>query len=426
MSRRTTWGGLLAAGIVFAIGATGASATWATERTEAESRTYAEEWVSTWASAEQYPRTAFGDAVNWSLAGFDNHSLRQVVRIGRGGSELRIELSNAYGTRPLGIAGATVGRTRSGASVTAGSLRPLRFAGMPSTTIPVGSVATSDALSFETDALESVTVTVYLKEPTGPATYHDGALATSYRAAGDQRFDPGGSDFVETSTSWYYLTAVHVRGGSGGEGIVAFGDSLTDGWASSPDTNNRYPDELAEMLVSRGTPMGIANLGINGSKLRVDSPCFGERGLSRFREQVLRQPGASTVIVSMGMNDIGTAGWPTGICGQNPSVTAEEIIDAHLTITRMAAAHGLRVLGATLSPMKGSGYYSPEREQIRDEVNAWIRSSGAYAGVVDFERALADPTDEDALNPVFDSGDHLHPNDAGRRAMAAAVLGVLR
>lgn len=406
---------LLAAGMVLSLGVTGATAVLPD--------VHRGSWVSSWATAEQYPRAGFGDSANWSLAGFEHQSIRQIVRISRGGAELRIQLSNAYGDWPLAVAGATIGRARAGAAVAAGSLRPLRFGGSRSATIPVGAVVTSDALPFKTKALESLTVTLYVEGSTGPATYHDGALATSYRGAGDRRFDADGSGFSEKSPSWYYLTAVQVRGGRGGHrSIIAFGDSLTDGWSSGVDANNRYPDELAEMLAERGTPLAVANLGINGSKFRVDSPCFGESGLSRFREQVLRQPNAGTVIVSIGLNDIATGGWPTGFCGENPVVSAADVIDAHRAVIRMASEHGLRVVGATLTPMKGNGYYTPEHEQVRDAVNAWIRSSGEYDAVVDFERILASPRDQDSLNPSFDSGDHLHPNDAGRRAMAALVL----
>lgn len=416
---------LLTTGAV--VGASSATATTRATEQRTDQTTHKGSWVSSWATAEQYPRASFGDSVNWSLAGFENQSIRQVVRISRGGSELRIQLSNAYGTRPLKLAGATIGRTRAGAAVDGGSLRQLRFGGSRTTTIPVGGVLTSDALPFRTKALESLTVTLYLKESTGAATHHEGALATTYRGVGDHRFDTTGSGFSEKSTSWYYLTAVHVKGGRGGNSsIIAFGDSLTDGWSSSVDTNNRYPDELAEMLVDRGTPTAVANLGINGSKLRVDSPCFGERGLSRFHNQVLRQPNAGAVIVSIGLNDIGTSGWPTGFCGETSVVSAADVIDAHRAIIRAASQRGLRILGATLTPLKGSSYYSPEHEQIRDAVNAWIRSSGEYDAVLDFERTLAAPTDEDTLNPIFDSGDHLRPNDAGRRAMAEAALQTLQ
>lgn len=430
---RAGWAGLVAATVVCTLSVASATAMMRTPARPTEQAvatthpaSHHGPWTSSWTTAEQYPRAAFGNTANWSLSGFENHSVRQVVRISRGGSELRIQLSNAYGTQPLVVTGATVGRTRAGASVAAGSLRPLRFAGRTSTRIPVGGVTSSDGLPFKTKALEPLTVTLYLKDATGPATYHDGALATSYRGTGDRRFVSNGAGFNETSTSWYYLTAVQVKGGPGRkESVVTFGDSVTDGYSSGVDANNRYPDELAELLVDRGTPLAISNLGINGSKLRVDSPCFGERAAARFRDQVLRQPNAGTVVVSVGLNDIGSAGWDTGFCGENPTVTAEHLISALETISELGSDRGLRVIGATIIPMKGNGYYSPKNEQIRDAVNDWIRSTDAYHAVVDFERTLADPRDHDALNPVFDSGDHLHPNDAGRRALAKAVLKTL-
>jgi lysophospholipase L1-like esterase len=431
--RRAGWAGLVAAVAACTVGIASATAMMQTTgrpsaaaETEAPVSPTTGPWTSGWTTAEQYPRPAFNNGSNWSLAGFDNHSVRQVVRMSRGGSELRIQFSNAYGTRPLVVAGATVGRARVGASVVADSVRTLRFGGRTSTRIPVGGAITSDGLPFKTKALESLTVTLYLSDATGPATYHDGALATSYRGKGDQRLDSEGSGFTETSTSWYYLTAVQVKGGTADkETVVTFGDSLTDGYGSGVDTNNRYPDELAELLAGRGTPVGVSNLGINGNKLRVDSPCFGESALSRFRNQVLRQPNATTAVVSVGLNDIGSAGWPTGVCGANPTVTAADIISGLEAMAQLARERGLRIIGATLIPMRGNGYYSPKNEEIRDTVNAWIRSTDAYDAIVDFERVLAVPGDWDTLKAAFDSGDHIHPNDAGRRALAEAVLEVL-
>lgn len=383
-------------------------------------------WGTAWAAAEQYPRRGFGAFENWSMDGFQDETLRQVVRLSTGGSQIRIEVSNRYGSRPLQVRTATIAKARNGASVDPATLRPLRFNGRTATSVAPGVVAISDPISFSTTPLDEVTVTLYFNEPTGPATYHDGAAATSYRARGDQSHNPRDVAFTDTSMSWYYLTGVHVRGAAVDAGtVVAFGDSLTDGYGTVPDANNRYPDELAELLAARGTPRPIANLGINGSKLLVDSPCFGAAGLTRFGEQALSEPGARIAVISIGLNDIGSAGWDVGFCGANPPVTAAQLIEAHREIVQTAHAHGLLVVGATMPPMKGHAYHTPANEEIKDEVNEWIRSSGTYDRVVDFERVLADPLDLDALNPMFDSGDHIHPNDAGRHRMAQAVLALL-
>jgi lysophospholipase L1-like esterase len=382
-------------------------------------------WVASWASAEQYPR-ATGSPTDWSASGFDDHTLRQVVRVSTGGTVARIRLSNRYGTSPLHVKGATIALTRAGASVQPETIRTLRFDRRTSAIVAVGGGLTSDAVRFATHPLESVTVTLYLDRATGPATYHQGAAATSYRTTGNHSYDSTGRRFTETSPSWYYLSGIDVGGGEFAAGtVVAFGDSLTDGWGTAADTNNRYPDELAELFVTRGAPRPIANLGINGNKLLVDSPCAGESALARFRDQVLTLPRVDYAVVSIGVNDIGTAGWDERFCGANPTVTPGDLIAGLRRLVRLAHERGVAVVGATLGPFEGHAYHSWRNEQIRDEVNAWIRNGGVFDAVVDFERVLAAPDDPDALDPAYDSGDHLHPNDLGRRRMAKAVLDVL-
>jgi lysophospholipase L1-like esterase len=383
-------------------------------------------WLGAWTTAQHHPIPGNEwDGPNWSLDGFANQSVRQVVRISTGGSHVRVRLSNRYGTKPLRVAGATIAKTGSSAAIRPGTLRPLTFGHRLSATIPAGAQATSDAVLLSVSALESLSVTLYFAEPTGPATFHEGALTTTYRATGNRRFDYGTAAFAgETSHSWYYLTGVDVAGGSrGSKGtVVAFGDSITDGYGSTHDATNRYPDELAERLVAAGTQLGVVNAGINGNKLLADSPCYGEQGLVRFQRDVLEQPGVRTAIVLLGLNDIGAGGFPDFGCGASPVVTAAQVIEAHRALIRAAHVHGVTIIGATLTPMKGAyGYDTPENETARDAVNQWIRISGEYDVVVDLDRALADPADPDALLPAYDFGDHLHPNDAGTKAIAAAI-----
>jgi lysophospholipase L1-like esterase len=357
----------------------------------------------------------------------------QVVRVSKGGTALRIRLSNRYGTSPLRVAGATVARSGDGAAIEPGSVRQLTFRGRISPTVPAGSEVASDPTLLRTRPLEKLTVTMYFATPSGPATFHEGGLTTTYRANGNHLRDLGGEAYAgETSHSWYYLAGVDVAGGrdrahpghdSSAGTIVALGDSITDGAISTPGADNRYPDELAERLAAAGRPAGVVNAGINGNKLRTDSTCLGESALNRFARDVLDQPGIRTVIVLEGINDIGMAGQPDTGCGASPVVTAAEIIDAHRRLIRAAHAAGVRVIGATLTPVKGNefGYDTPHNEEIRDTVNHWIRTSGAYDAVADFDRALADPAEPDAMLPAYDAGDHLHPNDAGMKAMAAAI-----
>lgn len=374
-------------------------------------------WQGGWATSIQPPGR--GLFPNWSQQGFNKQTLRQVIRVSNGGSGARFKLSNRYGTAPLKVAGATVGRTAQGAAVKKGSIRPLTFGQQESVTIPAGGEVFTDAAAFPVKALESLTVTLYFAEPTGPATYHMAASATSYRAAGDHRPAESGSAFTETSRSWYYLADVEVQTKAPGprNGVVAFGDSITDGFGSTVDANNRYPDDLAERFVREDEPRSILNHGISGNMVTVGTPGTGESGVDRFKKDVLAEPGVRTVIVLEGINDIGL-GRPGG---QIPDVSVEQLIAGHRNIINQAREKGLKVIGSTLVPFKGAGYYTERGEAKRDALNEWIRTSGAYDKVVDLDRTLADPADRDRLLPAYDSGDHLHPSDKGYHAMAEAL-----
>ncbi|SDS03838.1 SGNH/GDSL hydrolase family protein [Actinopolymorpha singaporensis] len=384
-------------------------------------------WTAAWAAAVHHPFTLpewFGP--NWSEEGFADQTVRQVVRVTTGGAQVRVRLSNRFGTAPLRVTGVTVARAGDGAAVRPGTLRPVTFGGRTSTTLPVGSDRVSDPVRLPTRALQPLAVTMYFARPTGATTFHEGGLTTTYRAAGDHRFANAAGPFGgETTHSYYLLTGVDVTRGPGRQTgtVVAFGDSITDGAFSTANADNRYPDELAERLVAAGRRLGVVNLGINGNKVLGDSTCFGERGVGRFGRDALGQPGVRTVIVLEGINDIGSGGLPDTGCGTAPKVTAGQIIAGHRAMIAAAHSRGVRILGATLTPVKGNeyGYDTPENERIRDEVNRWIRTSGEYDGVVDFDRAVADPNDPDAFLPAYDGGDHLHPNDAGMRAMAEAI-----
>ncbi|MFC4019244.1 SGNH/GDSL hydrolase family protein [Micromonospora sp. GCM10011542] len=387
-------------------------------------------WSSAWAVAhhDPVPGNAW-DGPNWSMDGFTNQSVRQVVRVSGAGSVLRIRLSNRYGTQPLRLTGATIGRSDAGAAVRPGSLRALTFDRRLSTTLPPGTETTSDPLPLPVRALDALTVTLYFAGASGPATFHQSGLTTTYRAHGDRRFDHRGAAFAgETSQSWYHLAGVDVAGSPHTRGtVVTFGDSQTDGYGSTPGADNRYPDELAERLVATRRPLAVVNAGISGNKLLADSPCYGERGVGRFHRDVLGQPGVRAAVVLLGVNDIGAGGYPDFGCGASPVVTATDLIAGHRALIRAARVRGITVIGATLPPIKNAqGYDSPEKEAVRDELNHWIRTGGEYDAVVDLDRVLADPTDPDALNPAYDHGDHLHLNDAGAARAAAAVAATIR
>ncbi|WP_165989583.1 SGNH/GDSL hydrolase family protein [Streptomyces sp. YIM 98790] len=381
-------------------------------------------WTASWGSAMTRPSEGLGP--NWSEQGFEDQTLRQVVRIAAGGDAVRVRLSNAYGTTPLRIAGATVARSAGEAGVHPYSLRPLTFNGRLAGTVPPGGELVSDPAWLRARPLESLTVTLYLAEPTGPATFHPWAGATSYLADGDHRTDARGDAFTETTQSWYYLSGVDVLTRNRHTGTVAtFGASITDGYGSTVDGNNRYPDELAEILAEDGPPQGVVNLGISGNRLLSDAPCLGEAGVTRFSRDLALHPGVHTVVVLEGINDIGATG--THPCvGNPPRITAQDLIEGHRELIRQGHELGITVIGATMLPYQGAAYYTEHGEQIRDEVNTWIRTSGAYDTVIDFDRLMADPENEDRIRPAYDCGDHLHPHDTGYRVMAEAVARVLR
>ncbi|MEW1922814.1 SGNH/GDSL hydrolase family protein [Streptomyces sp. NPDC088360] len=386
-------------------------------------------WTAAWAASPQ--RASAGFKPNWSEDGFSGQTLRQVVRVTEGGDRARIRLSNAYGTSPLHIAGATIARTKKGAAVEEGSVRRLTFGGRGSVEIPAHGQLSSDEAGLNLKRFESVTVTLHLARTTGPVTFHAQSFATSYRAEGDRLGDAGAAAFDESTESWYLLSGVDVRGGregGGGEraarrdsGIVLFGDSITDGFASSTDLNRRWSDALAERLAKAGKPRPVLNAGIGGNLVLNDSAWYGERSTARFGRDALDLPGVGTVVVLEGLNDIGFSESDTPTYKPAPKVSAEELIAGHRKLIRAAREKGVRVVGATLLPLGGSDHYGERAAKVSDEFNEWVRTSGEYDAYVDFDRALADPEDGERIAPEYDSGDHLHPNDAGYRAMARAV-----
>ena len=304
-------------------------------------------------------------------------------------------------------------------------MRSLTFRGSRSVTIPAGQVAASDATGLHVAPLESLAVTLYFATSTGPSTFHEDGLTTTCQAPGDHARNIGAAAFDgPTSHSYYYLTGVDVAARGAGT-VVAFGDSITNGHNSTAGGNARYTDALAERLIADHSPLSVANAGITGNLLLHKLPCFGEPGITRFGRDALGQPGVRTVILMEGSNDIWDSQAAHG-CGTmtTPAVTAGQIIGGFRALIRAAHARGIRVVGATILPFKAD--FEPpadfrRAEAIRQAVNNWILTSGEYDAVADFAAAVADPADPQQLNPRYDSGDHLHPNDAGYRAIAAAV-----
>jgi lysophospholipase L1-like esterase len=378
-------------------------------------------WVGTWQTTAQAPMGATWQGPNWSQEGFADHSVRQVVRVSIGGPAVRIRVSNVFGQTPLRLTGATVGKAAEGAAVQPGTLRRVRFDRALSTVVPVGRERFSDAVPLAVAPLDKLTVTLYFAEPTGPATFHEFATATMYRASGDRLFDEAAGAYDQTGLSWYYLSGVDVarRKGPAEHAVVIAGDSITDGVGASIDADNRWPDELAERLVAADRPVGVLNAGLSGNRLLTDAPCYGERLTARFDRDVLDQSGARTVVVLEGVNDLGAPLWVDPCLGSRPVVTADQLVEGYRTLIRAAHARGMKIIGATILPYKGGGYYSEQGEQTRVAVNRWMRESGEFDAVVDLDKALADPNDPSRMRADYHAGDGIHPNDAGYRAMAA-------
>ncbi|MFF5482529.1 SGNH/GDSL hydrolase family protein [Streptomyces sp. NPDC012935] len=371
-------------------------------------------FTTSWTASPQLPSEGF--TPNWSRDGFWRQSLRQVVRLSAGGGRVRVRLSHAYGTSPVRVEGASVGRTAAGAAVQPGSLTRLTFGGAAEGRIPARGELVSDDVPLAVAAGESVTVTLHFATATGPATFHAQAFTTSYRGEGDRSADPGGDGFDAATESWYFLSAVEVDAGRT-DAVALFGDSITDGFGSTPGADRRWPDVLAERT---GRP--VLNAGIGGNLLLNDSAWYGEKGVHRLRRDVVDRPGVDTLVVLLGLNDIGfseTDEQPT--YKPAPVVEAGELIAGHRELIRQGRAAGLRMIGATLLPFAGSDHWGERAAKVSHQLNEWIRSSGEYDAVVDLNRALADPADPDRLRPSYDFGDHLHPNDAGYEVMAEAV-----
>lgn len=390
-----------------------------------------EPWITTWA-ATPAPRWAEELPAPFDVPEvLGDQTVRQVARISVGGDQVRVVISNEFGTRPVAIGAASVALSKGGSAVDTSSLKPLTFAGKASAVIPPGAPLVSDPVDLPVRALSNLAVSFYLPKRAGITSVHWDGVQTGYISeAGDKTKD---ADFAATSTnkSRLLLSRILTTAKPDSKAIVFFGDSITDGNCSTPDSNNRWPDHIAARLQAEGHgDVAVVNEAYSGN--RVLSNGMGTNALSRFDMSVLSHPRVSTVVMMMGINDIG---WPgkDAITPADPEPTAEDVIAGYKQIIDRAHAHGIRFVGVTLTPFvdtfKGlptSGYYTPEKEKIRQEVNAWIRTNKLADGLIDFDKVLEDPSKPNNINPAYDCGDHLHPNDAGYQAMAKAVdLGVL-
>ncbi len=384
------------------------------------------DWITTWA-ASPAPRWPEGNPAPFGVPEtLEGQTIRQVARISVGGSKVRIVLSNEYGVGPLTIgAGSVALAGRNGALAGAGTAR-LTWGGRSSVVVPPGAPIISDPVDLPVEPLASLAVSIYLPEKTAISSVHwDGAQTATISGRGDFT---ASAAFQADSTlrQRLFLSGIQVDAKPAAHAVIFFGDSITDGACSTADANGRWPDHIAERLQQAGYGnVAVVNEAFSGN--RVLSNGMGVNALARLNADVLSQPRLSTVVFMMGINDIG---WPgeRSITPGDKEPTADDILVGYQQIIDRVHAKGARILGATLTPFtdtnKGTpteGYYTLEKEKIRLAVNQWIRTSGRFDGVIDFDKLLEDPARPGHMRSAYDCGDHLHPNDAGYSAMAAAV-----
>jgi lysophospholipase L1-like esterase len=396
----------------------------------------AERWIATWGTAQQLavetrppwvqppPRAENAPPPPPSPippypTSFSDETVRMVVRASAGGERVRITLSNAAGREPVRFGAVHVALHEGGSRVAASSDRAVTFGGSAAITLEPGALAVSDPVDLAVGPLAELAISLYLPERTGAPTTHELALNTTYVARGNDVAAPVLPD-AATNLTYFWLAGVEVAADAPAAGtIVAFGDSITDGFSTTPNAHRAWPALLAARLQGNAATAhwGVANAGIAGNRVRRD--LVGTSALARFDRDVLARAGVRWLVLFEGINDVTWSALPGAPASQRTS--AEQLVDALAQLVDRAHAHGIRVVGATLMPMGGLWLHNPETEGLRQAVNRWIRTSGKFDAVVDFDAVTRDPADPARLRPDFDSGDHIHPNDAGNAAMAEAI-----
>ncbi len=373
-----------------------------------------EHWVGAWACSPQ-----LAEPENRPPApGLSDATLRQIVHVSVGGERLRVRLSNAFGSRPLSIAAVHIAPSLGGSKISVESDEAVTFNGTPSVTIPAGALAVSDPVALSIAPLSNLAITMHVETTMTEITAHPGSRQTSYLQSGDSVSAaelPGATEMAH----WYFINGLDVSSSPSSASIVAFGDSITDGHGSTTGGNDRWPDDLARRLrASRKTAsLGVLNEGIGGNRLLHDGT--GPNALARFDRDVLAQTGVRWLIVLEGINDIGTE--PDAGTRHEQPATADQLIAAFEQMIVRAHAHGIRIYGATILPDEGAGYFTSAGEADRQKVNTWIRTSGKFDAVIDFDAVTRDPRQPSRLSAAADCGDHLHPSPAGYKTMADAI-----
>ncbi len=369
-------------------------------------------WVGTWASSP------IGETVNSGQPAPANTTYRNIVHISLGGSAVRVQLTNEFGTEPLTVGAAYVAVSTGGGSIQSGSDHALTFNGRPTVEIPAGAFVVSDPVTMQAAALSDLAVSVYLpQQRIRNTTCHDFGDSTNYILKGDAT----GAATADNSSpiySWCFVKGIDVSASNQAAAVVTFGDSITDGALSTRDANRRWPDVLAARLQAdkKTADLGVLNQGIGGNRVLHDG--YGPSALARFDRDVIAQSGVKYLIVLEGINDIGRLKNPHE---QGDNITADDLIFGLSQLVTRAHQHGIKVFGATLTPYMSAGYSAALGEQVRQTYNNWIRTSGVFDGVIDFDKITQDPAHPDQFLPDYDSGDHLHPKDAGYKAMGDAI-----
>ena len=391
-----------------------------------------EHWVSTWATAQQIAADPPPPA--WARPPVDkpmppspilpvpqalkNQTVRMVVRVSLGGRQIRVQISNAQGRQPLEVGSAHVARYRQDSTIARDSDHVLTFGGQQRLILPPGAIVASDPVDMAIDPLMELAVSLYIPENSGPVTLHPLGLRTTYIADGDVA---GNESLTGASQnrSYFWLSSIDVLTSGASTAIVAFGDSITDGFSTTPGAEQAWPALLAKRLLEqkRRPSRAVLNLGISGNRVLRDGA--GASALSRFDRDVLSRPGVRWIILLEGINDISVSSIP-GVASSE-RIESQDLIAGLRLLIEKAHLHGIKVMGATILPWEGVWTFSEEGEATRQAVNQWIRSSGAFDAIVDFDAVTRDNARPKRLRPQFDSGDHVHPNDAGNRAMADAV-----
>ncbi|SFF79825.1 Lysophospholipase L1 [Halobacillus alkaliphilus] len=368
------------------------------------------DWVGAWSTSMIAPYT---DGI--SQEGFENQTIRSIIQPHIDGKNMRIRLSNEFGSSPITIEEVNVAVSKNEAATITGTNRKVTFDGEENISIPPGEKMVSDPVSLKVNQMEEIAISLYVREPTGPATWHPLSIQESYiSASGNHVSDSSASAFKKKEEAWFWLDGVDVIADPSVKGsIVVMGSSIANGNYSTVNADHRWPDYLAQRINqgSEKNKLSVLNAGVSGNHLINSGVERGENALARLERDVFSETAVTSLIFHQGLNDI----------RHHPEYDSEKIIERIKEIIQACHEEGLKIYGGTLTPYKGSSMYTKEGEETRQEVNEWIRTSGAFDGMIDFDKAMRDPDNPKRYLPKYDSGDHLHPNDLGYKKMAESI-----